>query len=211
MFSTCRRPLESAPGPWRLRSHQAALLSLLIATSESQESCTEWRARRAAQCLWSGVHLGTGQVGRTNTPPSVLGIRAARSCFHCADPPQSWSVGSWRPHPRGGAQGCGGPLGDAHELRGGRRLALCLHQRQVTFTRGETLATESLRAVCTRRKRKSLILSDLQMEVTCMYGVGMKVVSWGFHQGLSGSHRNSSNALKQVGRNKCVKIKSPLE
>lgn len=89
IFSTSRRPLESAPGPWRLHSHQTTLLSLLIATSESQESCTEWRARRAAQCLWSGVHLGTGQVGRTNTPLSVLEIRAVCSCFHCADPPPS--------------------------------------------------------------------------------------------------------------------------
>lgn len=77
----------------------------------------------------------------------------------------------------------------------------------MTFTGGKILATESLRAVCTQRKRKSLKLSDLQMEVTCMYGVGMKVVSSGFHQGLSGSHRNSSNALKQVGRNKCKEKK----
>lgn len=111
MLSTPRPPLESAPGPWRLHSHKTTLISLLIATSESQESCTEWRARRAAQCLWSGVHLGTGQVGWTNTNTVHDGDPSCVFMFSlCWSPPPpvmvSWvmeaspprrSPGLWRP------------------------------------------------------------------------------------------------------------------
>lgn len=70
-FSGSRPRLWSAPGPWRLHRHKTTLLSALIATSESQESRVGWRARLAAQRLWSGVHLGTGQVDWTNTPLSL--------------------------------------------------------------------------------------------------------------------------------------------
>lgn len=153
MFLAPRPPLGSAPGPWRLHRHKTTLLSPPIATSESQECGTEWRARLAAQCLWRGVHLGTGQVDGTNTPLSAPDLSCVFTFSPCAGfSSQSRSAGSWRPHLRGGAPGRGGPLGDAHELRGCRRMALGLHQWQVTFTRGQMLATERLRAVCKRRR-----------------------------------------------------------
>lgn len=197
-FLAPRPNLESAPGPWRLHRHKTTLLSPLIATSESQESCIEWWARLAAQCLWSGLHLGTGQVDWTNTPLSVPDLSFVFMLSLCWFTPQSWSVGSWSPHLRGGAPGCGGPLGNAHELRGCRRMALCLHQWQVTFTQRQDTGNGEVAGCLQSGEGQSLKLFYTQMAVTCMYGVGMKVVSSDFHQGLSERLWNHREALKQV-------------
>lgn len=69
-----RTPFGSPIGPWGLHSHKTALLPLLITTPESQESGSECRARRPSQCLWSRVHLGSGQVDLILTHLSLLGI-----------------------------------------------------------------------------------------------------------------------------------------